>query len=157
MCRQKSGEWSQTGWKGVRLYINIPKEMGFLSVDHTAVDAHSVAVVIPSCSNPFLPQSSTFSRESSLLMPNGSLQETFERESCQEFLPPKTFFFPVQLLNYLKEKLRLCFCIQSFSLSAAGEGEQAGGGGGRGCFGCLRCVTFSQPCHKFGIRIQGSH
>ena len=110
--------------------------------------SHSSGCSLVGCTNtsffqPF-PQSSTLSRESYLLIPGPAhwlpAGDSLERKSCQEFLSPKTFF-SVQFLNYLNGKLRLCFCIQTFSLCAAGGGEGrgggrggGGGGGGRGCF-----------------------
>lgn len=50
---------------------------------------------------PFLPRSSTLSRELYLGLQIGSLQETFKRKSCQESLSPNFFFLRVQFLNYL--------------------------------------------------------
>lgn len=94
---------------------------------------------------PFLPWSSTLSGELYLGLLIGSLQETFKRKSCQESVSKNFFFFffvgPILELF----KLRFCcffFCVQTFSLSAAGgEADE----GRRRLFRCLWCVIFPQP------------
>lgn len=113
--------WSE--WKWVWVYINILWRGDSLNT------SHSGGCSLVGCSNtsPLQPiPSSELSLENHLCsylgLHIGSLQESLIENLARSFCLQKLFF--VQFLNYLKGKLRLCICIQTFSPLLVEEEEE---------------------------------